>query len=88
MTVFERRGHRDQKGLRRLGRERGAQRAMTHGRVHQPIQLSLNDMDASGVDGLDGMRRHIDTDDLLPARRKQRGGGQADLAEADHEQCG
>lgn len=41
-------------------------------------------MDASGVDGLDGVRRHFDTDDLLPARRKQRGGGQTDITEADH----
>ena len=41
-------------------------------------------MDASGVDGLDGVRRHIDTDDLLPARRKQRRSRQADIAEADH----
>lgn len=73
----------DQEGLGRFGGG-GAAIALVDGGIHQHILLGLDDLDAPGVDGIDGVMGEIDADDLFLARGEERGGGEADVAEADH----
>ncbi len=81
--AFERRRHRDQKRVRRLRFGGGVQVALFHRRVHGDIQLRLDNMDLAPVDGVHRVLVHVHADHLLAAAGEDRGGGQADVAQAD-----
>ncbi len=82
VIALEGRGHGDDEdiGLDRL--ETSLEVARLHGGLHQDVEVGLDDVDAPGVDGLDDMWRGVHAMDAEALGAEQRGGGQADVAEA------
>ena len=62
----------------------GHQRARSNRVVHQLVEIAFLDVHAAGVDRFDHALRDIDPADIPAIAGQQRGGWQADIAEADH----
>ncbi|MCY1526584.1 hypothetical protein D9M68_616180 [compost metagenome] len=85
LVVFlEWRRHGKQEGISRLGDGCGTQVAFDYGGMHDHIQVGLDDMNFTTVDGIDGVLVHIDADDFLLARGEDGCGGQANVAQANY----
>ncbi|KXO83578.1 hypothetical protein AYK87_05315 [Stutzerimonas stutzeri] len=87
MVIFERCGHGDQKGIRRLGYRDGFQIAFGNSRVNHHIQIRLDDMDFTSVDGVHRFLIYIDANNLLFPRGKNCRGRKSDITEANDRNC-
>lgn len=83
VVVLEGGGHGDEEGIGGLGGGGGAQVAFGDGGVDDHVEVGLDDVDGTTVDGVDGVLVEVDANDLDFARGKDGGGGQTDVAEAD-----
>ena len=83
VVVLEGGGHGDEEGIGGLGSGGGAQIAFGDSGVDDHVEIGLDDVDGTPVDGVDGVLIEIDADDLDFARGKDGGGGQPDVAKAD-----
>ncbi len=84
VAILERSGHGDEEGIGGLWRGGGSKVTLMHGGMHEHVQLGFDNVNLALVDGIDGALVHIDADDFFLSRGEESGGGQADIAEADH----
>ncbi|MNO88270.1 hypothetical protein D3C76_797120 [compost metagenome] len=82
VVVHERRWHGNQEGVGGFRYGRSAQETFGHGGVDHHVQLWLDDVDLTTVDGVDGVLVDVDADDLLLASGEYGSGWQADIAQA------
>ncbi|MNR13563.1 hypothetical protein D3C85_1299730 [compost metagenome] len=65
MITLERRGHGNQKSIGGFRPGGSAQVAFSHGGMHHHIQVWLNDMNLTAVDGIDRILINVDADHLF-----------------------
>ncbi|MNF67638.1 hypothetical protein D3C84_494580 [compost metagenome] len=83
MVALERRGHGNQKSIGGFRPGGGAQVAFRHRRMHNHVQVWLNDMNLSTVDDINRVLINVDTDHLFFARSEDSRSGQADIPETN-----
>ncbi|MNI27597.1 hypothetical protein D3C73_813410 [compost metagenome] len=83
MVALERRGHRYQKSIGGFRTGGGAQVAFSHGRMHNHVQVGLNDMNLSTVDDIDCILINVDANHLFFSRSEDSRSGQADIPETN-----
>lgn len=84
MFALKRRRHGDEIGVGLDRHGRGPQIAAGHGGFHHLIQIRLNDMDLTPVNGIDGILININAHDLLLTRGEGGDRRQANVAEANN----
>ena len=87
-VLGEGRGHRDHEDVGGRNAGRGLEQAALDHRLHQPVEIDLLDMDFAAIDRVDHVLRDIDPVHRAARARDDRGGGQADIAEADDADVG
>src|SRR3546814_7293460 len=81
LVVRSRHGADEDVGGGDLGR--GDKRAARYHALDQPVEIDFLDMHLAVVDGVDDMLADVNARDLVARARDQRGGGQADIPEAE-----
>ena len=76
--------HRHHKGICGLRLRRRSQVALGHGSMHHNIELWLYNMNFTTINRINSMLIYINTYNINFARGKDRGSGQADIAEANN----
>ncbi|MNM99953.1 hypothetical protein D3C81_1125320 [compost metagenome] len=81
VVVHERRRHGDQEGVSGFRYGGGTQEPFGHSGVNDHVQLRLDDVDLTAVDGVDRVLVNVDADNMLLAGGKNGGRWQADIAQ-------
>ncbi len=80
----ERRRHRDDERVRRLGLPGRAQLAQGRRGAQQHVEIGLGEIGLPGIYRVDDVGIDVDADHVDAAAREGRGGRQADIAQPDH----
>ncbi|MCY1301078.1 hypothetical protein D9M70_506690 [compost metagenome] len=87
MIRLEWRGYGDKESVCRFWLRSSSQIMLSYRRMHQHVQIRLNNMNFTTIDCINGHRVDINTNDLFLARGKHSSCGQPDIAQANNGNC-